>query len=75
MKLAERILEVLTPEGLSWDQMEKKLDRDRSNIARELRKLEADGKAERVKVQAMHQTRRTVTDKRSGPHMIWRLRQ
>ena len=75
MKLAEMLLEVLTPEGLSWDQMEKKLGRDRSNIARELRKLEADGKAERVAVQKSRTPGKDAGDRRSGPHMLWRLRQ
>jgi DNA-binding MarR family transcriptional regulator len=71
--LAEQILAVLTPEGLTWKELEHQIERDPSNISKVLRDLEKEGKAERVCLPSLTPIGRTV-DHIGRPRMVWRLK-
>jgi DNA-binding MarR family transcriptional regulator len=71
--LAEKVLDALTPEGLTWKQLEHQIERDPSNISKVLRDLEKEGKAERVRLPSLRPIGRTV-DHQKQSRMVWRRR-
>ena len=70
--LKDRVLGILTPEGLTWVELQRRLDKHPANIHKALRSLEISGKAERCAI-ARPSTRRNIELNRM-PRIVWRLR-
>jgi predicted transcriptional regulator len=68
--LKDQVLAILTSEGLTWKELQRRLDRHPGNIYKALRSLEISGKVERCAI-ARPSTRRNISLNHM-PRMVWR---
>jgi len=68
--LTEQVFSILTPEGLTWKELQRRLDKHPTNIYKALRSLEISGKAEQCAI-VRPPTRRNI-QLNHYPRVLWR---